>query len=158
MDEPTAVAGDLRRRVADRLENSHGVDGTLYALLGAATAFGAAHHVDHLVRGNHVGWPATPPVNAFTFSLGIYPLIAVGRWLSVTDRAGAGYWAAFSAGSAAVLVAVHFGPGALEPPAHVIGPHDSVLAGYAAMGVLLALLGAVTAGGGYAFGRWRVGR
>jgi hypothetical protein len=35
-------------------------------------------HVDHVVRHNAVGWPLTDQVNAFTASLGIYPVIAAG--------------------------------------------------------------------------------
>jgi len=60
------------------------------------TVLGAAHHVDHVVRGNHVGWPLTPEVNPFTYSLAIYPLVAVSLYLTVTDRVDAGYLAGFS--------------------------------------------------------------
>lgn len=42
------------------------------------TVFGIGHHVDHIIRGNHVGWPLTPEVTPFTYSLGFYPFIALG--------------------------------------------------------------------------------
>lgn len=32
---------------------------------------GAAPHIDHIIRGNHVGWPLTPEVNPVTYSLAI---------------------------------------------------------------------------------------
>jgi hypothetical protein len=35
-------------------------------------------HVDYVVRHNAVGWPLTDQVNAFTASLGVYPVIATG--------------------------------------------------------------------------------
>ena len=38
----------------------------LSLLVVAATLLGAAHHIDHVVRGNHVGWPLTAHVNPFT--------------------------------------------------------------------------------------------
>ena len=43
-------------------------DRKLYMLTLLAMFMSAVHHVDHIVRGNHVGWPMTPEVNAFTFS------------------------------------------------------------------------------------------
>ena len=50
------------------------------------TILGAAHHVDHIIRGNHVGWPITSHVNAFTFSLAIYPLLGFSLYLTLTRR------------------------------------------------------------------------
>lgn len=38
------------------------------------TLLGAIHHLDHVIRGNHIGWPLVPEINAFTYSLAIYPL------------------------------------------------------------------------------------
>lgn len=52
--------------------------------LASVFMFGSLHHVDHLVRGNHVGWPAVAEVNPFTYSLMAYPLLAVG--LAVMTR------------------------------------------------------------------------
>jgi hypothetical protein len=39
------------------------------------------HHLDHLIRGNAVGWPVTEEVNAFTASLVVYPIIIIGLLL-----------------------------------------------------------------------------
>jgi hypothetical protein len=30
-----------------------------YLLIVVPTVLGAAYHIDHIVRGNHVGWPVT---------------------------------------------------------------------------------------------------
>ena len=42
-----------------------------------ATAIGFIHHIDHVLRFDHSGWPFRAGVNAFTYSLLIYPLIVV---------------------------------------------------------------------------------
>ena len=134
-----------------------GVDRRLLGLIALSTLLGIGHHADHLVRGNHVGWPVTPEVNAFTFSLVIYPLIAVGLLLTVTDRVGIRYWLAVAAGGLAMLAAVHLGPWAIEPPADVIGPYGSPLLGYTAFAWLLGLLGALLATTVYAVSALRRG-
>jgi hypothetical protein len=38
------------------------------------------HHVDHVFRADHSGWPFSPVVTPFTFSLLIYPLLGVALW------------------------------------------------------------------------------
>lgn len=120
----------------------------LFILLPAL--LGAAHHVDHIVRGNHVGWPLTPHVNAFTLSLAVYPLIAVGLYLTRTGRAGVRYWLGFLGVSSVLLASVHLGPWAIEPPSDVITPYADPVVGYAAFSVLLVLIASVAIGAAYA--------
>lgn len=136
-------------RPADRRER------LLYVLLAVPTLLGMAHHVDHVVRGNHVGWPVTPEVTPFTYSLVIYPVVAVGLYLTLTDRAGVGLWAAIMAASAGMLAFFHVSPWAVEPPQDVILPYANPLVGYAAFAVLLALMASVVAVGAYALLLWR---
>jgi hypothetical protein len=126
-----------------------------YALIGLATAFGLVHHVDHVVRGNHVGWPITPEVNPFTYSLVIYPLVVVGFALSLTGRAGARYWTAVMAGGGGMLVFSHLSPWAVEPPSDVILPYADPAWGYVAFAILLALIAVVFLGAGYSLVLWR---
>ena len=146
---------ELRERFAAEFRE-HSNDGTplLYLIVAVSTALGAAHHVDHLVRGNHVGWPVTPEVNAFTYSLVIYPLVAVGLYLAATDRSATGYWAGLLAFSAVTLAFFHLSPWAVEPPGDVVLPYADPVVGYAAFGILLALVGSVTVGAVYAFLLW----
>jgi hypothetical protein len=92
--------------------------------------FGVGHHIDHVIRGNHVGWPLTPEVNAFTFSLLSYPFIALGLYLGWRDRAGVPYWTALFAVSSALIGYVHFGPSAIEPPADIITVYESAFVGW----------------------------
>lgn len=125
--------------------------------LAVPTLLGAAHHVDHVVRGNHVGWPVTGEVNSFTYSLSIYPMLAVSLYLTVTERVGARYWAGFLAFSAAMLAYFHVSPWAVEPPQDVVVPYANPLAGYVAFGVLLALIASVVLGSVYAAVLWHRG-
>lgn len=41
------------------------------------TALGVLHHLDHVLRYNHSGWPFRPDVGPFTYTLAVYPVIAV---------------------------------------------------------------------------------
>jgi len=125
-----------------------------YLFVLVPTVLGAAHHVDHIVRGNHVGWPLTPHVNPFTYSLAIYPLLAISLYLTLTRRADARYWTGFFAFSAAMLAYFHVSPWAVEPPRDVILPYANPLVGYAAFVVLLALIGSVVVGAVYGAVRW----
>ncbi len=43
-----------------------------WLLLAASLAL--VHHADHVLRVDHSGWPFTPEVSPFTFSLIIYPI------------------------------------------------------------------------------------
>jgi hypothetical protein len=131
-----------------------GLTGVLYLFVALSTALGLAHHVDHVIRGNHVGWPLTPHVNPFTYSLAIYPLLAVSLYLTATRRVAARYWAGFFAFSAGMLAYFHVSPWAVEPPRDVMVPYDDPIVGYLAFAVVLALIGSVVAGSLYGTLLW----
>jgi hypothetical protein len=145
MDERTT-------RLVDRLDGP--LPPRAYLLFGLATAFGLLHHVDHVVRGNHVGWPITPTVNPFTYSLAIYPLVVLGFVLSLTGRAGARYWTVVMTAGGGMLVFFHLSPWAVEPPTDVVLPYADPLWGYAAFTALLVLIGVVFLGAGYSVMLW----
>jgi hypothetical protein len=111
---------------------------TLYQLTFLAAAMSLGHHLDHLIRGNAVGWPVTSEVNAFTASLVVYPIIITGLLLYRAGRVGPGFWALVSGGGAAFVSAVHFGPGAVEPPQLILDHYDSPVLGWFAFGWLVA--------------------
>ncbi|MEX5258039.1 hypothetical protein [Kocuria arenosa] len=121
------------------------VNRRLYALILIALLLAVGHHLDHLIRGNHVGWPVTDQVNAFTFSLIIYPLILTGLALTRAGIIGPGTWVFLSGGGAVFLTVIHFGPWAIEPPGDIISPYDPPLFGWLAFGWLLALIGVLIA-------------
>jgi len=110
------------------------------ALVALATVLSLGHHLDHVVRGDHSGWPATDQLTMFTGSLVVYPLLVVGVVLTRTGRAGPRYWMAFSGSGALFLAAVHAGPAAIEPRADIVGGHSTALLGWLAYGWLLALV------------------
>ncbi|MFB6285352.1 MAG: hypothetical protein ABEK03_02075 [Candidatus Bipolaricaulia bacterium] len=49
-------------------------------LLLAAVVIGLLHHVDHVLRFDHSGWPFKADINEFTFSLLVYPVVALTLW------------------------------------------------------------------------------
>ncbi|MXR42559.1 hypothetical protein GRX01_14585 [Halobaculum sp. WSA2] len=118
------------------------------------TVLGIAHHIDHIIRGNHVGWPITPEVNAFTYSLVIYPLLVMSIYLTLTRRVEARYWAGFFAFSAGMLAYFHISPWAVEPPQDVMVPYANPVAGYLAFGIVLALIASVVIGSIYGAVLW----
>ncbi len=74
----------------------------------AVTVFGLLHHVDHVVRGNHSGWPFEEAVTPFTFSLLIYALLLPGLYLTWRGRLMAGYWLFTAAVLLTLVTSVHF--------------------------------------------------
>jgi hypothetical protein len=78
----------------------------LYGLTYLAATLSLAHHIDHVIRHNAVGWPLTGEVNAFTMSLIIYPIIITGLLLYQAGRVGPGFWALVSGGGAVFVSAV----------------------------------------------------
>jgi hypothetical protein len=119
---------------------------TVYLLTLAGAAMSFVHHADHAIRGNAIGWPLSGEVNAFTMSLGIYPLLATGLLLYRAGHVGPGFWALISGGGAAFVSAVHFGPFAVEPPHLIHGGYEQPVIGWLAFAwvVAFAALLAVT--------------
>ena len=104
----------------------------MYGLIFLAMFMSLGHHIDHMIRGNHVGWPLTEHVTPFTYSLGIYPLILLGLYLYASGRVGSGYWAILSGSGAVFVVWIHFGPSAVEPPSDIINLYEPRIVGWLA--------------------------
>jgi hypothetical protein len=129
-------------------------DRRLYIMAVIAMLMAAGHHIDHIIRGNHVGWPITPEVNSFTFSLGIYPAILIGLYLYSTDRVGPGFWVFLSGGGAVFLTVIHFSPTAVEPPSDIINLYEPRAIGWLAFAWLVALIGVLVATSLYEASLW----
>lgn len=56
-------------------------------LILVATLLSVIHHVDHILRVDHSGWPFVQRVSPFTYSLLAYPILASLLWA----RAGSWY-------------------------------------------------------------------
>jgi hypothetical protein len=114
----------------------------LLVAAGCTTAFGLMHHVDHVVRGNHSGWPFEQAITPFTFSLLIYALLLPGLYLTAKGRLMAGYWLFTAVVGLALVVWVHFIPtGDYEAPIEdIYAIYGSPLAGLLAVVVLAGLV------------------
>lgn len=114
----------------------------LLVAAGCTTAFGIMHHVDHVIRGNHSGWPFEQDVTPFTFSLLIYALLLPGLYLTATGRLMARYWLFTAVVGLALVVWVHFIPtGDYEAPIEdIYAIYGSPLAGLLAVVVLAGLV------------------
>lgn len=117
----------------------------LFIIVCAAVALSVGHHVDHVLRGTHVGWPVTGEVTPFTLSLGVYPAVAIGLYLSGRGRAGAGFWALLAGGGALFVGLTHLGPFAAEPPREILDGYAAPVAGLVAFALLLTLLAVLAA-------------
>jgi hypothetical protein len=115
-------------------------DKTLYRLTWLALVMSLGHHLDHLIRGNAVGWPVTEEVNAFTASLVVYPIIITGLLLYRAGRVGSGFWALVSGGGAVFVSAVHFGPSAVEPPELILDHYQPPALGWLAFAWLVTFV------------------
>lgn len=116
-----------------------GLTPTGLRLLVAATVLSAAHHVDHLIRGV-TGWPLTGGVNPFTYSLLVYPAIAIGLLLTARGHVGARFWSAFAGAGAVFVIAVHLGPQAGDAVQEIPGQYGSPLAAALALTLLVAFV------------------
>lgn len=126
----------------------------LYGLIFLAAFMSLGHHADHVVRGNHVGWPLTEHPTPFTYSLGIYPLIVLGLFLYGTSRVGPGFWAFLSGSGALFVAAIHFGPLAVEPPSDIIGHYESRIVGLFAFSWLVVFVVVLAVTFVYEAGSW----
>ena len=114
----------------------------LLVLAGCTTVFGFMHHVDHVVRGNHSGWPFEQAITPFTFSLLIYALLLPGLYLTAKGRSMPRYWLFTAVLGLALVVWVHFIPtGDYEAPIDdIYAVYGSPLAGLFALVVLVGLV------------------
>jgi hypothetical protein len=115
-----------------------------WLLVAAAgvTIFAILHHVDHVIRGNHSGWPFQEAVTPFTFSLLIYALLLPGLYASSKGRLMAGYWLFTAVVGLSLVVWVHFVPTRdYEAPIEdIYAVYGGALAGLLALVVLAALV------------------
>jgi hypothetical protein len=113
---------------------------TLYVLIGLSLLFSIGHHVDHIIRGNHVGFPINSDVNPFTYSLGFYPVIIIGIILFYKNILGPLFWSVLSGIGFLFVGLTHFGPFAAEPPHDIIEPYESFTHGILAITWLIVFL------------------
>lgn len=132
----------------------------LLVAASCTTIFAFVHHLDHVVRGNHSGWPFEPAVTPFTFSLLIYALLMPGLYLTAKGRLIAGYWLFTAVLGLTLLIWVHFVPTRdYEAPIRdIYGVYGSPVVGFLAVADLILLMASVVALAGVAIQALREGR
>jgi hypothetical protein len=132
----------------------------LLVAASCTTIFAFVHHLDHVVRGNHSGWPFEPAVTPFTFSLLIYALLVPGLYLTAKGRLIAGYWLFTAVLGLTLLIWVHFVPTRdYEAPIRdIYGVYGSPVVGFLAVADLIMLIASVVALAGVAIQALRKGR
>lgn len=130
----------------------------LYGFIFLAAFMSLGHHIDHAIRGNHVGWPLTEHPTPFTYSLGIYPLIILGLFLYRSGRVGPGFWALLSGLGTLFVAAIHFGPLAVEPPADIIVLYEPRIVGWFAFAWLVVFVAVLVVTFVYEVRSWLRGR
>lgn len=129
----------------------------LLVFASGAVVFGLLHHADHVIRGNHSGWPFQAEVTPFTFSLLIYALILPGIYMTARGRSVPGYHLFVAVVGLALLGFVHFVPteNFEAPVGDIFMVYETPLAGAIALGVLAGLIASVAALGMVAIGAIR---
>ena len=129
----------------------------LLILASAATVLTFLHHTDHVVRGNHSGWPFVAEITPFTFSLLGYALILPGIYLTARGHSIPGYHLFVAIVGLALLGFIHFVPTRdYEAPIRdIYMVYESPLTGVLALGVLAGLISSVAALGIVAIGAVR---
>lgn len=137
----------------DSLRNSSESKSLFYTVIFTPFFLGFFHHIDHIVRGNHVGWPLVPEVTPFTYSLAVYPLGFLGLYLTFfTEMDETKYWLGFFGFTSILVTYTHT---FIEPPADIISPHASPVLGYLALLLAGALSASLIFGLIYIFRRWK---
>ncbi len=130
----------------------------LLVAAGGVTIFGVLHHADHVIRGNHSGWPFQEAVTPFTFSLLIYALLLPGLYLTARGRLVAGYWLFVALVGLALVFSVHFVGEEREAPIRdIYEVYGSPVSGMLALVILAGLLISLVALAVTAFQARRVG-
>ena len=112
----------------------------LLTAAAAVTIFGILHHLDHIVRGNHSGWPFQEAVTPFTFSLLIYALLLPGLYLTLRSRLMAGYWLFTAVVLFAVVTLAHFvGAEREQPIRDIYAVYENPVWGFLALVDLAAI-------------------
>ncbi len=129
-------------------------------MIGASctTIFGIVHHVDHVVRGDHSGWPFEEAVTPFTYSLLIYALLLPGLYLTAKGRLMAGYWLFTAVLGLTMLVWIHLVParGYEAPIRDIYGVYDSPVLGFLAVADLTVLIASAAVVAGVAIQALRI--
>ena len=108
-----------------------------------------------IIRVNRVLWLLAAHPTAFTYSLGVYPLIILGHYLYWSRPVGPDYWVLLSGSGALFVAAIHFGPANVEPPADITNSYEPRIIGRWTLGRLVVIVAVLAASSLYG-PEWRL--
>jgi hypothetical protein len=128
----------------------------LFALIAVGTLLSLGHTVDHAVRDD-LRWPSAELIAFVIVNLVLYGAIGTGLYLYVKGKVGPRFWTVFAFAGVLFGWAAHLSPFTEQPPSHILSAYNHGLAGWVALGVLLALMLVMSVTGVYAAYLWRRG-
>jgi hypothetical protein len=128
----------------------------LLTLIAVGTLLSLGHTADHAIRDD-LRWPSPELIGLVTVSLVLYSAIGTGLYLSAKGKVGPRFWTIFAVAGLLFGWAAHFSPVTDQPPSYILSAYNHSLAGWVALGVLLALMLVMSVAGVYAAYLWRRG-
>jgi hypothetical protein len=135
---------------------SHMINHNLVALIAVGTLLSLGHTADHALRDD-LRWPSAELLAFVLVNLVLYGAIGTGLSLYVKGKVGPRFWTLFACAGVLFGWAAHFSPFTDQPPASTLSAYNHGLAGWVALGVLLALMLVMSVAGVYAAYLWRRG-
>jgi len=132
------------------------VNRKLVALIAAGTLLSLGHTADHAIRDD-LRWPSVELMAFVIVSLVLYGVIGTGLYLYAKGKVGPRFWTLFAFAGVLFGWAAHFSPFTKQPPSYILRAYDYGFAGWAALGVLSALMLVMAVVGVYAAYLWRRG-
>ena len=132
----------------------HMMNRKLLTLIAVGTLLSFGHTADHAIRDD-LRWPSPALIGLVIVSLVLYSAIGTGLYLSAKGTVGPRFWTIFAVAGLLVGWAAHFSPFTEQPPAYILRAYNYALAGWVALGVLVALMLVMGVAGVYAAYLWR---
>ena len=132
------------------------INHNLVALIAVGTLLSLGHTADHAIRDD-LRWPSAELIAFVIVSLVLYGAIGTGLYLYLKGKVGPRFWTIFAFAGVLFGWAAHFSPFTEQPPSYILSAYNHGLAGWVALGVLLALMLVMGVAGVYAAYLWRRG-
>ena len=132
------------------------INHNLVALIGVGTLLSLGHTADHAIRDD-LRWPSAELIAFVIVSLVLFGAIGTGLYLYAKGKVGPRFWTIFAFAGVLFGWAAHFSPFTEQPPSYILSAYNYGLAGWVALGVLLALMLVMGVAGVYAAYLWRRG-
>jgi hypothetical protein len=126
----------------------------LLTLIAVGMLLSLGHTADHAIRDD-LCWPSPALIGLVIVSLVLYGAIGTGLYLYAKDKVGPRFWTIFAFVGLLFGWAAHFSPFTEQPPSYILRAYNYALAGWVALGELVALMLVMSVVGGYAAYLWR---